>query len=144
MTAFSALILTHVILATSGLAGLIATNAWLLALCRSSDATTVAAGVHTWRRLMRVFGPLLGAGILAGFALAFAMSQSLAAAWLIATYALILLMLGVQAAVMVPWQINASATLARGGAVSTRSVAIVLATSCVVYAGIVSLMLLRP
>lgn len=53
-------------------------------------------------------------------------------------------MMGIQAAVMMPWQLHASATLARGGTVSTRSVAIVLSTSCVVYALIVTLMLLRP
>jgi hypothetical protein len=144
MTAFAALTVTHVILATAGFAGLIATNVWLLALCRTGEAAMVTAALRTWRGLMRLFGPLLGAGVLAGFALALAIGQSLAAAWLIATYGLILVMMAVQAAVMVPWQLNASATLARGGAVSTRSVAIVLSTSCVAYAAIVTLMLLRP
>jgi hypothetical protein len=141
---FPALIATHVILATSGYAGLIVTNAWLLMLCRNADGSVIVAAVNGWRRMVRIFGPLLGVGMLAGFALALLMGMPLSAAWLIATYVLVLIALGAQAALMVPWQRRAQALIVRGAALSTRPIAATLALFCVAYAGILSLMVLRP
>ena len=144
MTSFSALIATHAILTTIGYAGLIATNLWLLLLCRVAEPAIVAQAVSTWRALARVFGPMLGAGVLLGFGLAAVAHVSLSSLWLVITYGLVFVAIGVQASVMVPWQLRADAILASGGAVSTRPVAIVLAVFCVAYVGILSLMLLRP
>src|ERR1700729_756317 len=139
-----AMIASHAILTTLGFGGLIATNAWLLLLVRDGDPAAASAGIRTWRRAMRLFGPALGLGILAGFALALTMGMPLGAAWLVATYALIVLLMGAQASVMVPWQLRADAAIARGEGLSTRAIVIVLTVAYVAYAGILSLMLLRP
>ncbi|HMF27796.1 MAG TPA: hypothetical protein VKE42_03435 [Candidatus Cybelea sp.] len=143
-TLYSALIAGHVILTTFGYVGLIATNAYLLLLFGNGDAAALAGGVRTWRRAARIFGPTLGLGILAGFGLAIAMHTPLGTAWLVVTYALIVIVLAVQATVMVPWQLRANAAIGRGEMVSTRPVALVLSLGCVAYIAIITLMLLRP
>lgn len=144
MNWFSALTAAHVVLTTSGYAGLIATNAWLLTLCRGRDAAILLAGVTAWRQLTRWFGPLLGIGILAGFALAMLMGMSLLATWLVATYVLVIVTMVTQATITVPWQRRAEAAIARGEPLSTRPLAIALVTFCLVYIAILSLMLIRP
>jgi hypothetical protein len=144
MALFSTLIATHVILTTAGYVGLIAANLWLLMLSHSRDARALAAGVRSWRRSARLFGPMLGVGVLAGFALALTIHVPLGAAWLIATYVLILLAMGAQGRLMIPWQLAADAAIARGEPVSTRTVTIVLSIFSVAYVAIVTLMLLRP
>lgn len=141
---FPPLAAAHAILTTSGYVGLIAINAWLATLCRNADAAVVLAGVTAWRRLVRVFGPLLGLGVLAGFALAIMMGMPLTAGWLVATYALIVVALGVQAALMVPWQVRAQATVASGAPLSTRPVVATLVVFSVAYVVILTLMLWRP
>jgi hypothetical protein len=141
---FPALLSVHAILTTSGYVGLIAINAWLAALCRNADSAVVVAGVNAWRRLVRVFGPLLGLGVLAGFALALKMGTSLTAGWLLVTYALIVVAVGAQAALMVPWQARAQAAIANGAALSTRPIAVTVVAFSLAYIGILTLMLWRP
>lgn len=68
--------------------------------------TSLLIVVHVVLATARVFGPVLGAGVLAGFALALLTGMPLNALWLVATYALIVLALAVQAAIMVPWQLR--------------------------------------
>jgi len=94
--------------------------------------------------MARVFGPLLGLGVLAGFVVAIIMGVPLTAGWLVATYALIVLALVGQGAMMVPWQRRAEAALAAGGSLSTRPIAGTLMLFCVAYVGILWLMILRP
>ncbi len=141
---FPPLVTAHVILTTLGYAGLIAGNAWLAALCRNADGTVVLAGVKAWRRLVRVFGPLLGLGLLVGFALALKMGTPLTAGWLVITYALIVIALGGQAALMVPWQARAEAAIASGVPLSTRPIVGTVWIFSIAYVGILTLMLWRP
>ena len=140
----SALIVIHVILVMTGYAGLIASNVWLFILCRNAAAQEVLRAVVAWRTLARTFGPILGAGVLAGFALATLMGMPLTALWLLITYGLIVLSLGVQAAIMVPWQLRAEGIVARGGTPSTAPILAVLSALTIAYVAIASLMLLRP
>ncbi len=141
---YSALIVIHVVLVMAGYVGLIATNAWLLALCRSADARIISSGIRTWRALARAFGPILGLGVLAGFALAGVMHMPMTALWLVVTYALIVLALGAQAAIMIPWQLRAEAIVARGETLTTRPITAVLSVLTIAYICIAYLMLLRP
>ncbi len=141
---FPPLVSAHVILTTLGYAGLIAGNAWLAALCRNADGAVVLAGVQVWRRLVRVFGPLLGLGVLAGFALALKMGTPLTAGWLVVTYVLIVLALGAQAALMIPWQARAEATISSGAPLSTRSIVATVWIFSLAYVAILTLMLWRP
>lgn len=133
----------HVVFTTLGFGGLITVNAWLLALTRQGSAAA-AGGVTMWRRLVRIFGPLLALGLLAGFVLALLMGISLAAWWLVAVYALILIVMGAQGAIMVPWQIRAQAAIARGEVLPTRPIAIVLSVFVIAYIGIIAMMTLKP
>lgn len=141
---FPPTVAAHVILTTLGYSGLIVGNAWLAALCRNADGATVIAGVKVWRRLVRVFGPLLGLGVLVGFALAVKMGTPLVAGWLVITYVLIVVALGAQAALMVPWQVRAEAAIASGTPLSTRPIVATVWIFSIAYVGILTLMLWRP
>jgi hypothetical protein len=141
---FPAMVAAHAVLTTTGYVGLIAINAWLATLCRNADAAVVLAGVHAWRRLVRVFGPLAGLGVIAGFALAAKMGMPLTAGWLVATYGLIVVALGVQGAMMAPWQLRAQAAAASGAALSTRPVVVTVWVFTLSYIAILTLMLWRP
>ncbi len=137
------LIVTHVVLTTTGYLGLTADSLWLFLLCLS-PAGVEAEAIHTWRRLARIFGPLLGVGTLMGFWLAAMAGISLASPWLVATYAVVVLALGAQALIMIPWQVRADGILSQGGKVRTLPVIIVLVVLFVTYTAILSLMLLKP
>ena len=141
---FPPLVATHAVLTTSGFVGLIAINAWLATLCRNADAAVVIAGVNAWRRLVRVFGPLAGLGVLAGFALAMLMGMPLTAGWLVVTYALIVVALATQGALMIPWQARAEAAIASGAAFTTRPIVATIWVFSVSYAAILTLMIWRP
>ncbi|HEY6326642.1 MAG TPA: hypothetical protein VIW73_09060 [Candidatus Cybelea sp.] len=141
---FPPVVAAHVILTTLGYAGLIATNAWLATLCRNADGAVVLAGVKAWRKLVRVFGPLLGLGVLAGFALALEMGTPLTAGWLVITYALIVVALGAQAVLMVPWQVRAETSIASGAPLTTRPIVATVWIFSFAYVAILTLMLWRP
>lgn len=142
--AISALLVAHVVLTTAGYVAFIASNGIVLVLCRRQQPTVVIAAVSTWQRAARIFGPLLGVGILLGLLLAFEMHVPLASPWLVATYALIALALGTQAAFMIPWQRQAERVAAQGAYVPTRSIVIVLWVFTIVYILIVALMFVHP
>jgi hypothetical protein len=140
---YQVLIVGHVALTTAGYMGLIAASAWLLALSRSEDPRVVLSSIRSWRGTMRVFGPLLGIGMLVGFGLAFVMRIPLLAPWLIAAYALIVIGMVTQGAIMIPWQARAEGTLAAGEPVKTRPIATVIAIFSAAYVGLLGLMLVR-
>jgi hypothetical protein len=139
----SSLIVAHVILTSAGYVGLIAANTWLLLLCRRRDVGLVLAAVSTWRTAARIFGPLLGLGLLLGFWLATIVGVGLGSLWLLWTYGLIVVALGAQAAIMIPWQLRAEGVVRNGGQVSLRPIASVLAVFSIAYVSIVALMVLR-
>ena len=104
----SILTVAHVVLTTTGYAGLIVGNLWLLLLAARQQPEMQIASIHAWRRSAQIFGPLLGVGALIGFGLAAVTHQPLLSSWLVATYVLIILALGTQAAIMVPWQLRSN------------------------------------
>jgi hypothetical protein len=140
---FTNLIIAHVIFTTTGYLGLIVANIWLLLLLRTQQPIVMKEAIRTWRLAAQIFGPVLGIGALLGFGLAGVMHVPLGSSGLIATYALIVLALGVQAAVMIPWQVRANVILTSGGSVPMRPVIVVLTVLSVGYATILSLMVLR-
>lgn len=140
----SALLVIHVVLVMTGYAGLIASNLWLLVLCRNAGAPEVGRAVAAWRTLARTFGPILGVGVLAGLALAVRMGMPLTALRLLFTYGLIVLALGAQAAIMIPWQLRAQSIVARGETPSTGPILAVVSALTIAYVAIAALMLLRP
>lgn len=80
MTWQGSLLALHVICITLGYGGIIIALSGLI----STDAA---------RRIQRVFGPLLGIGLLLGFAVVGAMGLPFTAKWLIASYAIVILAL---------------------------------------------------
>jgi hypothetical protein len=141
---FSSLAVVHVFFTTAGYLGLIVANIWLLLLVRAQHSVVTLEAIRTWRRSAQICGPLLGIGLVLGFGLAAVAHMSPATSWLIATYALIAAALGTQAAVMIPWQLRANALAASGSSVPLRPVVFVLAVLVIVYALILTLMVLRP
>jgi hypothetical protein len=140
----SSVLAAHLILTTAGFAGLIASNVWLIQLCRQQESVAVRRAVSTWRSAAQIFGPMLGAGVLLGFWAAALFRVPLTSLWLLLTYVLIVLALATQAAIMIPWQLRATEILQQGSRVSTRSVVVVLSVLSVVYVAIAGLMVVRP
>ena len=141
---FPTLLLAHVLLTTAGYVGLIAASVSLLGLGGDRDARTIGLALTAWRRSSRIFGPLLGVGLIFGFGLASMLHVPLGTHWLIESYVLIALALLTQAGVMIPWQISSNRDVATGTAPSLVPVRFVLATLCVAYTAVLALMLLRP
>lgn len=137
------LTIIHVLLTMAGYAGLITINVWLLLLCRMGEAALIAKGAQTWRTTTRIFGPMLGLGVLLGFANAGVMGIPLLSPWLLSTYALIVVVLGGQAALMVPFNIRTERVQA-GEAVSTRPIALAISLLALGYVCITALMFVRP
>jgi hypothetical protein len=144
MTGTLALLVAHVVFTTAGYVGLIATNLIVLALCAQQDAALVVEAISAWRKSERIFGPILGAGVLLGLWLAGVTHAGFAALWLLGTYGLIVVALGTQAAIMIPWQLRAQRASADGASVSRRPIILVLSIFSVAYVSIVSLMILKP
>ncbi|MGA8475428.1 MAG: hypothetical protein WB681_10180 [Candidatus Cybelea sp.] len=144
MTGLSALLIAHVVLTTAGYVGLIATNLVVLVLCARQDAALMIEAVFAWRRAARVFGPTLGIGVLLGLWLVGVTHVGFAALWLLVTYGFIIVALGAQAAIMIPWQLRAQRASAEGASVSGRPIILVLSVFAVAYMSIISLMILKP
>jgi hypothetical protein len=140
----SSVLVAHVSFTTVGYVGLIAANVWLLKLCGQQDIGAVLEAVSTWRGTAQIFGPMLGVGALLGFWLAALLHQQLGSRWLLLTYGLIVLALGTQAAIMIPWQARATEVVSQGALVSRRPIAIVLSVLSAAYVSIAGLMLIRP
>jgi hypothetical protein len=140
----SLLLLLHVLSTTAGYVGLIAANVYLLLLLRARQAQVVQAGLTAWRKASQIFGPLLAIGIVLGFGLTSALHVPLATRWLTITYALIIIVTVVQAAIMVPWQIRSNGMLVSGNIPRAAPVATVLLLLCAGYTLIIGLMLLKP
>lgn len=138
------LLVAHVVCATTGYAGFIACNAYLLYVTRAGDAAAVASGLAAWRRTSRIFGALFFTGMLFGFALAAAFRVPLNEPWLLGTYALIVAIAAIQGGVMVPWQIRSDRSLAAGTIPPLAPVRIVLIALCAGYTATLALMLVRP
>jgi hypothetical protein len=140
----SILLLLHVLFTTAGYVGLVAANVYLLMLLRGRQAQVIQAGLTAWRKASQIFGPLLATGVILGFGLTSPLHVPLAARWLKLTYALIIVVTAVHAAIMVPWQTRSNRMLATGLIPPTAPVATVLLLLCAGYTSIISLMLLRP
>jgi hypothetical protein len=141
--AYLILTIVHVLLTMGGYAGLIATNASLLILLSSADGPVIASGMRMWQRAVRIFGPMLGLGVLIGFATAVVMGISLLSTWLIATYALIIVVLAGHASLMVPFNLRAQ-QIAGGARVSRRPIALAISLLTLGYICIPALMFVRP
>jgi hypothetical protein len=141
---FVLLIIIHVTLTMAGYVGLISANVWLLMLCRSASGEALIIGVRAWRRVARIFGPLLFVGMLFGFGVALTIGIPLTSRWLVLAYALIVLALVTQATIMVPWQLRAEGIIAQGKRVPIAPIMVTLSILSAIYLAIASLMLARP
>ena len=138
------LLFAHVLLTTVGYGGLIALNAFALFLSQSREPQIMRAGLTAWRKSTRIFGPLLALGVAAGIYLAAASGVPLTSIWLIATYVLVTLAIGVQAAVMIPWQLRSNSVLEEGRLPSMTPMTLVLVMQSLLYTGILWMMSSRP
>lgn len=138
------LLVVHALFTTAGYCGLIAVNAYFLLIGASNDPAAIRAALVAWRTAARIFGPMLLLGIVLGFALAQLLHVSLTAMWLLVTYALVVVSIAVQAAIMIPWQVRSSRSLEAGTVPPMTPARIVLTSLSTVYTAIVALMLTRP
>jgi hypothetical protein len=98
--------------------------------------------------LNRVFGPLLGVGVVLGFVVAAASGISPLAPWLVLTYAAIAFALALQAAVGVPWHLRTLRAVRQvnvpAAVVDTRAPVLVPGGFVAAFVTIVLLMVVRP
>lgn len=144
MALYSTLLVAHVVLTTAGYAGLIATHASMLYLSTSRNVESIRSGLTAWRRSSQTFGPILGAGVLLGFALAGVMHVPFGSRWLIITYGLIVLALGVQAAVSIPWMRRSERIAASGTLPSMAPIRFIIVLMSFVYTALLIVMIARP
>jgi hypothetical protein len=148
MLATRMLIAAHVICTTLGHAGLVCCNVWIAVLARPQAAGISGETVRTSLLMNRVFGPLLGAGIVFGFVVAAASRISPFAPWLVLTYAAIALALALQAAIGIPWHLRTLRAISEANvpavAVDTRAPVLVAGGFVAAYVTIVLLMVVRP
>ena len=139
----------HIFCATFGYAGLIYVNLWLAQVAKGGDTQAIVAAAQSAMRVTRLSGPILGLGILLGFALAPAAGFPLSQPWLIATYLLMLIGIAIQALVAVPWLIQtirfAQLAASEGAAqLDTRRPALIAWAFAIDFALIVLMMASKP
>jgi hypothetical protein len=108
ITGFGLLLAAHVFCTTLGYAGLACINIWLAGVSRTGDASAIAIAARSSLQVERIVGPILGAGIVLGFAVAAIAHIPLTMGWLIAAYVLIALGGATQALLAVPWHVQAA------------------------------------
>ena len=144
MNYLAALTATHATLATLGYAGLIATNVTLLVLYRQSSTDAIPVAIRLWRNCARIFGPMIGLGVVVGIFLATQIGISLATSWLLVAYVFIAIGMLAQAGIMIPWQLAAASAARAGERVSTARITTAIALFTVAYLGIMLAMVARP
>src|ERR1700736_95685 len=100
------LLALHVCCTTLGLGGLVCANVLLALVAGGADAPALARMVRVTLLANRIFGGLLGAGVLLGLATVGAEHVRVNSTWLVITYALVVLGIAFQAAVAIPWQLR--------------------------------------
>ena len=106
ITGTALLAAAHIVFTTFGLAGLTTVNVWLALAAK--EPSTLSATARIALSVERIAGPILGLGIILGFALAPATGYPLSQPWLLTTYGLILAGIAIQIFVAVPWHLQAA------------------------------------
>lgn len=140
ITGMGALLAAHVFCTTLGYSGLACVNIWLAQVARQGDSGLLALAAQSSLRVERIVGPVLGLGLLLGFAVAGVMRVPLSTGWLLLAYGLIVLGGATQALVAVPWHLKA----ANGAAVDARRPAIAAWAFAINMALLVFVMATRP
>ena len=147
-TGVSALVAAHVIFTTLGYSALVVANVSVALSAREREPQSWTDALRTAVRISRIFGPLLGIGILLGIAALFATHLPAFSPWLVATYALIVMALVLQAAVALPWYGRSLQAATPGAprdiAPDRRAPAVFAIAFAAAFAIIVALMVMKP
>jgi hypothetical protein len=142
------LIAAHVICTTLGYGGLIVGNVALAFVARRGETQATAAAFGAVVGIERLFGPLLGVGVLLGIGILAALHLPGSAPWLIVTYLVIVVGLVLQGAVAVPFHLR-YLRAAENGAVlpdehAARTATWIAAAFAAMFVVLVTLMVARP
>jgi Predicted integral membrane protein (DUF2269) len=148
MTTAALLIAAHIICTTLGYGGLIAANVALAFVARRGEPHSTAAAVGAVLGIERLFGPLLGVGVLLGMAILAALHLPGSAPWLIVTYVVIVAGIVLQGAVAVPFHLRYLRAAESGAVLAGENAARTAAWIAVAFAAmfvlLVTLMVARP
>jgi len=100
------LLALHVCRTTLGLGGLVCANVLLALTADGADAQSLTRMAGFSLLANRIFGGLVGAGVLLGLATMGAEHVPPNATWLVLTYAIIVFGIAFQAIVAIPWQLR--------------------------------------
>lgn len=100
------LLALHICCATLGLGGLVCSNVLLALTLEGADAESLRRTARLSLLGNRIFGPLVGVGVLLGLATMGVAHVPANATWLVLTYAIIVLGIGFQAVVAIPWHVR--------------------------------------
>jgi hypothetical protein len=134
------LVAAHIICTTLGYGALIISNVGLAVAARSRDPVALRTGLQTALAIERIFGPVLGVGVLLGIATLFVMRVPAFSPWLIASYALMVLALVLQG-IAIPSHIRGLRDPLSVTSLTSTLVAAGFASSFIL---IVALMVTRP
>jgi hypothetical protein len=149
MTTPSALLIAaHVICTTLGYSGLIVGNVALAVVARRGETQSTAVAFQAVVAIERLFGPLLGIGVLLGMGTVAALHLPGSAPWLIVSYVLIVIGLALQGAVAIPFHLRylraseSGAVLAHDNA--ARTATWIASAFAAMFVLLVTLMVARP
>jgi hypothetical protein len=142
------LIAAHVICTTLGYGGLIVGNVALAFVARRGETQATAAAFGAVVGIERLFGPLLGVGVLLGIGTLAALHLPGSAPWLIVTYLVIVVGLVLQGAVAVPFHLRYLRASENGAVLpdehAARTATWIAAAFAAMFVVLVTLMVARP
>jgi hypothetical protein len=137
------LLALHVCCTTLGLGGLVCASVLLALTADGADARSLMRMAALTLLANRIFGGLVGVGVLFGLATMEAAHVPANATWLILTYAVIVLGIAFQALVAIPWQLRI-VRAAETVAAPVRTARLIAAAFALQFVLIVFIMVVKP
>jgi len=137
------LLALHVCCTTLGLGGLVSANFPMALAAGHADPLLLARMAGSALIANRIFGGVLGAGILLGLATMGAAHVPPTAPWLVSSYALIVLGIAFQATVAIPWQrrvVDSAQTVAH----PARTARLIAGAFLLEFIALVCVMVVKP
>jgi hypothetical protein len=137
------LLALHICCTTLGLGGLVCANTLLAVAAGRAEPPLFRSIVSLSLLLNRIFGGLLGAGILLGFATMGSAHVPATATWLVVAYLLVISGIVFQAAVAIPWHLRVLGS-AMPAPDPTRPARLIAAAFLVQFVLLVADMVVKP
>jgi len=137
------LIALHICCATLGLGGLVCANVLLALTAEGADPESLTRTARVSLLANRVFGPLVGVGVLLGLATMSVAHIPANATWLVLTDAISVLGIAFQAVIAIPWHLRIIRS-AETVAAPARTARLIAAAFALQFVLLVFVMVVKP